>query len=158
DVRPNPTGDDLHIHTLLAQDDEGVPFAQVPEKALPAALGSNIASLRAMDVNGDGRADLVKVARDGDDLAIKTLFATGDGDWRPALTSVPTADDTWKGIPAFDTSTLRAMDVNGDGKSDLVHLAVRPAHEATNPDEKDTPAILQLHTLLSNGDGGWTAR
>ena len=158
DVRPDPTGDDLRIHTLLAQDDENAPFAQVSPKAPSASLGSSTAGWRPMDVNGDGRADLVKVDRDGDALKVETLLATGDGDWRPALPLVSAGDDTWKGIPAFDTSNWRPMDVNGDGKADLVHLAVKPAEKAVNPGEKDTPARLQLHTLLSDGGGSWTQR
>ena len=158
DVRPAPTGDDLRIHTLLAQGNENAPFAQVSEKAPSAELGSNTASWRAMDVNGDGRADLVKVDRDGDGEKVETLFATGNGDWRPSITPTPAGSDTWTGIPASDTSSWRAVDVNGDGKADLVHLAVKPAEKAVNPGEKDTPARLQLHTLLSDGDGSWTQR
>ena len=156
DIRPNPTGDDLRIHTLLAQDNAMAPFAQVPYKAPKAVVGSNIAGWRAMDVNGDGRADLVKVDRDGDTVKVETLFATADDDWRPSIMPAPAGDDTWTGIPASDTSSWRATDVNGDGKADLVHLAVKPAEKATNSGEKDKPARLQVHTLLSDGDGSWT--
>jgi RHS repeat-associated protein len=142
DAGQDPSGAHQLIFTLLAQGNADAPFAQGPETEPPAVLGSHTAGWRAMDVNGDGRADLVRVDRSGSGLKVQTLFATGDGGWRLASSQVPAADSTWSGIPVSDTSNWRGMDVNGDGQADLVHIAV-------------TSGRLQVHTLLSDGDGGW---
>src|SRR5258705_92938 len=53
------------------------------------------------------------------------------------------------GLVFFDTGSWQILDVNGDGKADLVHLS---------PSDRTPGALsaLEIHTLLSRGDGSWT--
>jgi RHS repeat-associated protein len=147
DVRPGGQGDGLRIKTLLATGDQDAAFAEAPMKGpfptLRGALGGDTLNWRPTDVDGDGRTDLAHLASTAAGLEVTTLFARGDGDWTLTSSTVPqTAADGWTGIPLADTLSWRAVDANGDGKTDLVHLA-------------PTATGLRVHTLLSNGDGTW---
>jgi RHS repeat-associated protein len=149
DVRSAPSGDDLHIQTLLAQDDgssrSGFTFSAAPLRAPSVEVDSATLTWRPMDVNGDGRADLVQLARDAF-LKVTTLLAQGDSDWVPAVFPLKReADDGWEDVAPPDTVSWRAMDINADGKADLVHLA-------------RSASGVRPHTLLSTGGGDWLSR
>jgi RHS repeat-associated protein len=149
DVRSVPSGKDLRIQTLLAQDDSssslGRTFSQAPLRAPSVEADSATSTWRPMDVNGDGRADLVQITRDTF-LKVTTLLARGDSDWVPAVFPLEReADDGWDGIAPPDTVTWRTIDANADGKADLVHLA-------------PSASGLRSHVLLSTGGGEWLPR
>ncbi len=74
--------------------------------------GSNPVAVAVADFNGDGRADLAvttALPREGDS-GVAVLIGVGDGTFRPA---VILPDD-------FGAGALAAVDVNGDGRQDLV--------------------------------------
>ena len=73
-------------------------------------VGRDPSRIRCLDVNGDGRLDLVVVNRTG--LSASILRGRGDGTMEAAET-VPF------GCPV---NAVAAGDVNGDGKLDLVGL------------------------------------
>ncbi len=98
-------------------------FAQAPviASAIPAT------NLSTGDVNGDGRPDLVVVAKSG---AIEAVLGNGDGTFQPPVYS-----------PSLTgANTLTLADCNGDGKADAV-----------------ISKLDGLAVQLSNGDGTFGA-
>ncbi|MFC7280195.1 FG-GAP-like repeat-containing protein [Paractinoplanes rhizophilus] len=147
DVRASPTGNDLRTVALIAQSDQsiaaGAAFAAGPVRTPAVDLTGASAGLRAMDVNGDGRADLVHLDRDGDGIWVTTLLARPDGEWTANGVPMPRAlGDSLAGLPLLDAVSWRPVDVNRDGMADLAH-ATRMA------------TGLRIHTLISAGNGGW---
>ncbi|MCZ7680808.1 MAG: VCBS repeat-containing protein [Sandaracinaceae bacterium] len=70
-------------------------------------------TMRAADVNGDGRADLC--ARSATDL--RCVLWTGAGFGEPIVVAGLSDESGWADVANY--STLRAGDVNGDGAEDL---------------------------------------
>jgi RHS repeat-associated protein len=104
------------------------------------------------DVDGDGKTDLVNLGNLNPGVHVHTLLSRGDGSWSGAYSNVnqPSKDPQIR-LNVFDTISWRAMDVNGDAATDLVHLS---------PLDR-TPGVatsLQVNTLLSNGDGTWSTQ
>jgi RHS repeat-associated protein len=91
-----------------------------------------------MDVDGDGKVDLVHIGRwrDGPTLDATILFSRGDGTWTKA------SRYAWSNFVPRDTANWRPMDINGDGKTDLVHVY--------NPPSGDSSSSTCVHTLLSD--------
>ncbi|MCG3115665.1 MAG: FG-GAP-like repeat-containing protein [Candidatus Manganitrophus sp. SA1] len=99
------------------------------------------------DVNGDGRTDLVHFRYLYPGIKVYTLLSNGNGQWTNR-----THDNAWPGFTNTGTGALlnwMPTDVDKDGKTDLVHIYY--ANPDTNPD-------VQVHTLLSNGNGTWINR
>src|SRR5690242_18659730 len=122
----------MRIHTLSSNG-----RGTWPAVDCGACLGfaaSDVRNWRAMDVNGDGAIDLVHVEYLWPGIRIHTLFSNGNGTW----TAVES--DAWPGFAASDVRNWRAMDVNGDGAIDLVHV------------EYLWPGI-RIHPRFSNGNG-----
>lgn len=139
----------LRVQTLIAQGDPQAPFntgfvlsfTKAPPQGPFAVPGQDTATWRAVDVNGDGRTDLLHLTSTGNTLTITTLIAQGDGTWTMVTGPVPqTRDERWDGVSTDDMLAWRTADLNGDGKTDLVHFAA-------------TSTGLRIHTLLSTGDG-----
>ena len=130
-----------YVYALVRLPVGGYRSERTPIPAWPA-----LRSWKPMDVNGDGRVDLVHLgctysgAMGPCTLVIDTFFATGDG----RFTRAPTAQHSWAESRG-DIASWRPVDANGDGKVDLVHLGFAPAGAPT----------LQVKTLLANGNGTW---
>lgn len=133
----------LQVETLLAQGD-GTWQGPIHARHLVAAFDeANVQDFMASDVNGDGRADLVLVSTYAGqtfggtaNTAIRTLIATGSGTWR----------ETGAQIVAQPFQSARRwlpMEVNGDGRADLVHFSSLPGGQPT------------ITYLLALGNGGW---
>jgi hypothetical protein len=95
------------------------------------ASGARPAEARIVDVNGDGRSDLVVENYDSDTLSV--LLGNGDGTLR-AKVDYATGDGPW---------SMAVGDVNGDGKVDVV----------TGNYFASTASVL-----LGNGDGTFRAK
>src|SRR3569832_2695794 len=89
-----------------------------------------------MDVNGDGRSDLVQIKNN--DNRAQVLLSKGDGSFSLAYQKInyPNDGKIWRA--GSDTVSTFVMDVNGDGRSDLVQIM-----------NKD----YRAQVLLSKGDG-----
>ena len=109
-----------------------------------------------MDVGGglngalDGKADLVYVDHDinpdyklGMTLGMYTVISKGDGTWTPTHTEIFDLTYSVEFPPYYVARHWLPMDVNGDGRDDLVHIYYNGG------------GGVRLHTLLSNGDGTW---
>jgi len=87
------------------------------------------------DINGDGKPDLI-VANSYVSSSVSVLLGNGDGTFRSALT-YPTG--------AGDPRTIIPIDVNGDGKLDLVTLDASPCYACSGNG--------LVSVLMGNGDG-----
>ena len=85
-----------------------------------------------MDVDGDGRSDLVNVISSSSSVELVTFLSWGDGTFAMKITAYPISTSNVKFV---------SMDVNNDGKKDLVQMA----HLADGR--------TGIETYVSNGDG-----
>src|SRR3954453_11625169 len=76
----------------------------------PFPVGSHPSAVVAADINGDGKPDLVTANNGGHSVSV--LLANGDGTFQAART---VAVDSALGL-----NSVAVVDVNGDGKPDLV--------------------------------------
>src|SRR5262249_32811737 len=84
--------------------------------------GTKGPQLQAIDLNGDGKTDLVQPWNNGGTLYFITYMSNGDGTYTVGFTSSGNSFDT-TGQDQFGTPLgprLLALDLNGDGKTDLV--------------------------------------
>ncbi|MBI3343676.1 MAG: VCBS repeat-containing protein [Gammaproteobacteria bacterium] len=105
--------------------------------------GSPNAGWEPADVNGDGRMDLVSTAYLNPGLRVNTLISNGDGTWTPKTQDV---------YPDFTANlyTCKPMDVNGDGRADVVCVKTTNVGYGA-PDN-------EIYTLIANSDGTWTPK
>ncbi len=97
----------------------------------------------AVDVNGDGYADLVLL--DPSNNAVDVLINKGDATFNaPVLVGVQSVNSV---------NALAAADVNGDGKPDLLLLSSTVAYD----ENFNATTTLEFDTYLNNGSGGFTA-
>jgi RHS repeat-associated protein len=121
-------------------------WLQAPTATVPGLDESSATHWLSADVGGpaghaDGKDDLVMVDNDGSTLRVYSLLSNGNG------TYTTVADEPWKNsvnapiaFPQSDLHNFAAMDVDGDGNADLVHVAPYSAG-------------VQVSVLLGNGNG-----
>jgi len=141
---------------LHAQSSSFQPSFQVTK--FPTGCPSNAAPVQVLtgDFNGDHITDLV-IACGANPTAysidqFSVLLGKGDGTFQaPIVTSIA-------GTPVHIYTTglppITAMDVNGDGKTDLVFSATGPVITiSSTPNETVTGASWTVTVLLSQGNG-----
>ena len=125
----------LRIDTFLSQGDgtfRTLAPAQVP---LPPNVKADIGNWRPMDLNGDGKTDLVYLSWSGQSfsfppsggISITSLLSNGDGTWALQPAKGPFSPhigpfDPFPGTRIQDTQNWMVMDVDGDGRQDLVRV------------------------------------
>ena len=84
----------------------------------PYITNGQISEFFPIDVNGDGRTDLVVVTSNSSGQAQASVYLSN------GFGFAATPDATWTGIGAWDPANNESlpMDVNGDGRIDLVRL------------------------------------
>jgi RHS repeat-associated protein len=137
----------LYVRALLSDGKGGwtaAPF-RGPFAPPPSTFSFDTRNWGMLDVDGDGRTDLVHLVTSRMSIRVTTLLARGDSDWEQRLFArTQNIGDGWTDLDIVsDTTDWRSIDANGDGLGDLVHLAV-------------TAKGLRVHTLLSNGDANFT--
>jgi hypothetical protein len=140
-------GNQNHVDTLLQQADGNLTPHSVHVAPPLSGIGRPVArDWKVMDVNGDGRTDLVYVhcnlGLSGicSNTEVEALVSTGGGGWVARFLQ----RFVWPGaLP--DTPQVLPMDVNGDGRTDLVLLlnTVRPGSTGNG---------LRVQTLLAQDD------
>ena len=100
----------------------------VPAFLAPVSYAGGVEAPRVADVNGDGRADVVVIDRDGGTVSV--FLGNGDGTLRAAQTSAA----------GTAPSSFTVGDFNGDGRLDVVTANQR-----------------DLSLLLGRGDGSFLA-
>ena len=128
--------DNLAMTLLLSEGDQGLveqAASPLPSSATALPYGGSIIPI---DVNGDGKDDLVYAVPDNDTLTLYVLLSNGVS-FEPPVSMNTT-------IPYFlndpNAPVLLPMEVNGDGLTDLV--------VAVNDNEN-----IDLYVLLSTGSG-----
>jgi RHS repeat-associated protein len=131
----------LQIWTLISYGDgtwkpAPSPFFQritlSPGKEFP--VGYSALMWMPIDVDGDGRVDLVHVRHEKNEVIVYVLFSKGNGTWTWNLQPIKNVI----GILTSDEKNWHPADVNGDGRIDLVLIT------CTNSQSK-------VHTLISQG-------
>ena len=171
---------DLSFTTYLG-DGHGAFTAHATLATTPLRLGTetfvlpNIDSFDLADIDGDGKLDLVFVARNfvarnrlSDFNSPGILFARGDGQggfatptFLPAPSFVPAGDFDYNVI----LTNIRLADVNRDGKADLVYAYASTAYNTRirtvgtavqlgNGDGTfQPPKVLPFYSRTDNGNG-----
>jgi hypothetical protein len=123
--------------TVLAWQDTGAELFNAAQ-TLPAVGAPWQGQLLPMDVNGDGRSDLVNLSSDGDNLQV-TLFLS-DGAGFAAGVVLPTTQ-----IPFAEGVQVLPLDIDGNGCIDLICAT-------QNGDNLGLTALM----AQPDGNGGWT--
>ncbi|MEK6747725.1 MAG: toxin TcdB middle/N-terminal domain-containing protein, partial [Pseudomonadota bacterium] len=107
-----PYGNDIVLKSIVSN---GVGFSEVTESRIYnwASMFSRGKYL-PMDINGDGKSDVVFALPYGNDIVLKSVISNGVG------FSEVTESRIYGWASIFDSAQYLPMDINGDGKSDLV--------------------------------------
>jgi RHS repeat-associated protein len=80
--------------------------------------------LKLADVNGDGLADLVHVTTTGPTISLQAYASDGNGDFQyRQYVATWTSTGPHDANLLEDTSLVRFLDINGDRRTDLVHVS-----------------------------------
>jgi Thiol-activated cytolysin/FG-GAP-like repeat len=123
--------------TTCAQASAGQ-FDFLPAQSVAAPVPTPFET-RLVDVNGDGRQDLVFNHRDANSNDVAVALGQADGTFATPAAMVSHPATPAQGWAAFDLST---GDFNGDGRTDLIW------------NERDS--INVMYVALADGSGGWT--
>jgi RHS repeat-associated protein len=97
----------------------------------PQIVAALVTANYAMDVNGDGRTDLVRVGCTGANSGDAAVYlSTGRGFGSGAVSHTPLGVCFSQMVPPYNLT----MDVNGDGRTDLVRIAFAASGTAMSAD------------------------
>lgn len=127
-------GDGQNINVFFSKGDGT--FAAPVESNASYGGGWGYYSDHVVDVNGDGKADVVRVYA-GDGKTIYSYLSNGDGTFAAPVESNASYGGGWNNY------SINWGDINGDGKADLVRIY--------------TGDGKTIYSFLSNGDGTFAA-
>jgi len=136
----------IRIYTLLSNGEGSwEPREDLHSDFGGSSMWEDVGRWVPMDVDGDGKVDLVHTGRfrEFPFLYVTTLFSKGDGKWTPPKWEPEQWQEPWPDFAPRDTKNWRSMDVNGDGKIDLVHLYNPPSGDSSS-------SLTCVNTLLSD--------
>src|SRR5262249_49690198 len=111
-------------------------------------------ALAVGDFNGDGKADLVVAAHNAtaDDLTI--MLGNGNGTFQAPVATVTDTDTFGFSFNGGAVSSIRAVDVNGDGLLDVVVVNNKDIREPSGRNGSIVvPRVGSVSVLLGNGNG-----
>jgi RHS repeat-associated protein len=141
-------GDPTRVRTLVNRGDGS--FSPRTGVVPRATSRGQARAAKPMDFNGDGAGDLALVRPDGDCLRVEALVSTGD-DWVPDTAVIPAPPGCSAAHGVADTNNLRLLDVDGDGRTDVVHLS----HYVEGPDTPGAGSDATAVHILLNRPGTW---
>ena len=139
-VHATPAGNT--IHALRQRSDGG--YAATTRQVLAGQHEDVSGDWKVMDVDSDGRHDLVHVTYRGGATRVTTVRSAAWGQWQ-----APVANTYFAGERVVATPQFRSMDVNGDGKDDLVLVETVSAPGGIRH--------TRVRVLRSLGNGTWSA-
>ena len=116
------------VHTIFPATGTRTTYTLYPSSVIPGLDDPDTARFLAIDVGGgpegapDGKADLVLVSLRGTTLSVYTLLSNGDGTFRATM-DLPWRDTLGNlaGYGSVDLQNWAPADLDGDGRTDLVH-------------------------------------
>jgi hypothetical protein len=124
---PGPTGGSAPTVSVLLQD-AAHPGQFLPAVSYPTAPGSLAQSILVIDVDGDGRPDIVI----GGTRAVSVLLQNA---------STPGTCSAAANYPVILANQIAVADVNGDGRPDII-IATGPSPVLQNGVMTNTPGVL----------------
>ena len=113
---PNPTDPRPTLVTGGSLFPPGTPFATTPTSSLPGFDPKDTTSVTIADVDGDGDEDIVVTTAGGKPTEVYLNPGNGDFSGVQPSTLGPPGIKT----PTPDSSSVKVVDINGDGTPDLV--------------------------------------
>jgi RHS repeat-associated protein len=141
-------GDPTRVRTLVNRG--GGSFSARTDVLARATSRAQARAVRPMDFNGDGAEDVAIVRPNGDCLRVDALVSTGGG-WAPDAAALPAPPTCRAAYDVADTNNLRLLDVNGDGRTDVVHLS----HYIEGPNSPNAGTDATAVHILLNRPGTW---
>jgi RHS repeat-associated protein len=132
-------GGTLRVYTLFSLGDGTYEAHVAPNPWSGAFAAADVQHFKPADIDGDARDDLVHIEHIASGVRVNLLRPDGLGGW------VSRHDDYVFQYDSPDVHSWWTMDVNGDARVDLIHIAV-----LANPPPDGN---LYGRALLSNGDG-----
>ena len=122
-VGGKPGGDPSSVSPVfncVATDTAGA--SPVPNDQTIYSDGNGHDNFIVMDVNQDGRDDIISAPRHLEALPLRVFLSNGTGLSPPTTISQGDGGAVIKGTPDSDPKYFKAIDVNGDGLTDLMML------------------------------------
>ncbi len=144
---------DVEVTGLIALGDGN--WQATTKTVWPLYSAPDAAAWRTADVNGDGLADLVHPSFFGGTVLVDGLVAAPQWGQRDFVLSPMSLPGSFSNSLTPDLQSWHAIDVNGDGWSELQHVTFNPAPFNELEVELLTPAAApDLLTTIDNGIGG----
>ena len=151
----------LHSYLTRCKNDDEYGICDVCVK-VPSSELDKPELLEAVDVNGDGRNDIITVVRtftscaygDHDEYQIQVLIQNANGAFEADTAETFPIPDSWKSFwNTFDAGRFFFSDINGDGFPDISFISgVWAAGSGLDNNEQDR---LRLNMLLNDGKGSF---
>jgi hypothetical protein len=134
------------MENLILLNDGTGHFYRTTKYVLPPKLfGTKIgltSAITAVDINGDGKIDLILATTNGFNVAgLQILLANGDGTYK----DISSTDNISFGPGEGWVTKIYVVDFNGDGKKDLFLQL-----------DADVGCTIKAHAFLNNGDNTFT--
>ena len=133
------------FYTLVAKAEGGYDHEVSPTEQTPTYRGIT-GNWKVSDANGDGTSDLVYVRKENDSLWVDTFSYRANGQWDTVFKQIGEANGT------LSVLQWKAMDVDGDGKGDLVNVT---REDDGTSDYDDLVVQTVLSRLDAQGNGWW---
>jgi RHS repeat-associated protein len=139
-------GTSLRVYTLLSKGDGTYePRADQPWRDAAGNLlafpEADLGNFFPIDLDSDGRDDLIRLSAQSSAAQVSALISRGDGRWTRGVATYAFPG----GAPLASPTDLRPIDLNGDGLLDLVHTQTGVGISGT-----------EVRALLNRGDGSFT--
>jgi uncharacterized protein (TIGR03437 family) len=143
-----------------AQTSTFEPSFQLEALPAPCTTGTSARNVLTGDFNGDQKPDLAIVCaamRTSATAEISVLLGNGDGSFRPPLVTSLASLHFYEGYTPFNGGNILALDLNGDGRTDILFAGYGPTVTVKLPGSTYTGPSTTVVVLLAAVDGSLDA-